>query len=166
MFAETIILVEGPTEFFTLPIYLKRVGYSLAEHGTEIINCRGKAAIPLYWRLFKAYGYNCYVIFDCDKDAKGTQKTFNKIFTNVNWKTEDDICEINDDYAYFGRDFETYLGEVIDNYFAMEQELSDKYQITSKPGKAKAIAQHIEEIPNFIKEIANKLEVMEMIGQN
>ena len=166
MFAETIILVEGTTEFFTLPIYLKRVGYSLAEHGTEIINCRGKAAIPLYWRLFKAYGYNCYVIFDCDKDAKGTQKTFNKIFTNVNWKTEDDICEINDDYAYFGRDFETYLGEVIDNYFAMELELSDKYQITSKPGKAKAIAQHIEEIPNFIKEIANKLEVLEMIGQN
>lgn len=37
MFAETIILVEGATEYFALPVYLKRSGYSLAEHGTEIV---------------------------------------------------------------------------------------------------------------------------------
>ena len=42
MFAETIVLVEGATEFFALPVYLKRIGFSLAEHGVEIVNCRGK----------------------------------------------------------------------------------------------------------------------------
>ena len=33
MFAETIVLVEGATEFFALPVYLKRIGFSLYEHG-------------------------------------------------------------------------------------------------------------------------------------
>ena len=42
MFAETIILVEGATEYFAIPEFLKRCGFSLAEHGMEIVNCRGK----------------------------------------------------------------------------------------------------------------------------
>jgi hypothetical protein len=84
MFAETIILVEGETEYLSLPIYLKRIGYSLSEHGTEIVNCHGKESIPLFWRLFKAYGYNCYAIFDCDKDESGTADTFKGIFDEEN----------------------------------------------------------------------------------
>ena len=79
MFAETIVLVEGATEFFALPIYLKRIGFSLAEHGIEIINCRGKDSIPLFWRLFKAYGYNCYFVFDGDSKSHENSKIFDKI---------------------------------------------------------------------------------------
>jgi putative ATP-dependent endonuclease of OLD family len=48
----------------------------------------------------------------------------------------------------------------------MEQTISEKYHISSKPGKAKAIAQHIEEIPHFIKDIADKLLIIELLGQN
>jgi len=166
VFAETIILVEGATEYFTLPIYLKRIGYSLAEHGTEIINCRGKEAIPLYWRLFRAYKYNCYAIFDCDRDAPKTGKIFNNIFYEEDWKTEDKNCVVENDYAYFGKDFESYLRNIIPNYDALEKEISEKYSISSKPGKAKAIAQHIEEVPQFIHEISEKLEIIEMLGQS
>lgn len=166
MFAETIILVEGATEYFALPIYLKRNGYSLAEHGTEIVNCRGKDAIPLYWRLFKAYGYNCYAIFDCDRNASKTSDVFNGIFCEEEWDTETENCIVRADYAYFGKDFESYLRIAIDDYTSMEQTISEKYHISSKPGKAKAIAQHIEEIPHFIKDIADKLLIMELLGQN
>ncbi|WP_016993003.1 ATP-dependent nuclease, partial [Lysinibacillus boronitolerans] len=166
MFAETIILVEGATEYFTLLIYLKRIGYSLAEHGTEIVNCRGKDAIPLYWRLFKAYGYNCYAIFDCDKNDSKTRSVFNGIFSEEAWDTETGNCIVRNDYAYFGKDFESYLRTSIVDYTSMEQTVSEKYHISSKPGKAKAIAQHIEEIPQFIKDIADKLLIIELLGQN
>lgn len=162
MFAETIILVEGATEYFTLPIYLKRIGYSLAEHGTEIVNCRGKDAIPLYWRLFKAYGYNCYAIFDCDKNDSKTRSVFNGIFSEEAWDTETGNCIVRNDYAYFGKDFESYIRTSIVDYTSMEQTVSEKYHISSKPGKAKAIAQHIEEIPQFIKDIADKLLIIEL----
>lgn len=87
MFAETIVLVEGATEFFALPVYLKRIGFSLSEHGVEIVNCRGKESIPLFWRLFNAYGYNCYFIFDGDGKATENTRIFKGIINTDIWET-------------------------------------------------------------------------------
>ena len=156
MFAETIILVEGATEYFSIPIYLKNAGFSLAEQGIEIINCRGKDSIPLYWRLFNAYGYRCFAIFDCDCNSDKTKNVFSGIFDNE-WQTESSVCEVTDNYAYFGKDFEAYLRNAVDGYEEMEKEVSETYQITSKPGKAKAVAQHLEPVPEFIKDIIKHL---------
>lgn len=157
MFAETIILVEGATEYFSIPIYLKNAGFSLAEHGIEIINCRGKESIPLYWRLFNAYGYRCFAIFDCDRNSDKTKNVFSGIFDNE-WQTESSVCEVAGEYAYFGKDFETYLRNIVDGYEELEKEVSETYQITSKPGKAKAVAQHLEIVPEFIENIIKHLK--------
>ena len=75
-------------------------------------------------------------------------------------------CIVRADYAYFGKNFESYLRTAIDVYTSMEQTISEKYHIPSKPGKAKAIAQHIQEIPHFNKDIADKLLFIELLGQN
>ena len=152
MFAETIILVEGATEYFSIPIYLKNAGFSLAEHGIEIIDCRGKDSIPLYWRLFNAYGYRCFAIFDCDRNSDKTKDVFSGIFDNE-WQTASSVCEVANEYAYFGKDLETYLRSVVNGYEELEKEVSETYQITSKPGKAKAVAQHLEIVPEFIEDI-------------
>lgn len=165
MFAETIVLVEGATEFFALPVYLKRIGFSLAEHGIEIVNCRGKDAIPLFWRLFKAYGYNCYFIFDGDAKTDANAKTFSGIITTDFWETAAEKYVMTDSFAYFGVDFEKYFRAVMTEYSSMELQVSEMYHITSKPGKAKAIAQHCEEIPTFITELKKNLEIIEILGQ-
>lgn len=162
MFAETIVLVEGATEFFALPIYLKRIGFSLAEHGIEIINCRGKDSIPLFWRLFKAYGYNCYFVFDGDSKSHENSKIFDKIITVDSWETDADKYVMTNEYAYFGADFEKYFRTVMAEYSLKEQEAVEVYHVTSKPGKAKAVAQHCEEIPEFITELKNRLEMIEI----
>ena len=107
MFAETIVLVEGATEFFALPIYLKRIGFSLAENGIEIINCRGKDSIPLFWRLFTAFGYKCFFIFDGDKKTIENTRTFFGIITATEWETDPTQYVLTNQYAYFGADFET-----------------------------------------------------------
>ena len=91
---------------------------------------------------------------------------FNGIFCEEEWDTETENCIVRADYAYFGKDFESYLRTAIEDYTSMEQTISEKYHISSKPGKAKAIAQHIEEIPHFIKDIADKLLIIELLGQN
>lgn len=165
MFAETIVLVEGATEFFALPVYLKRIGFSLAEHGIEIVNCRGKEAIPLFWRLFKAYGYNCYFIFDGDAKTDSNIKTFNGIITTDAWETAADKYVMTDYYAYFGVNFEKYFRAEMTEYSSMEQQIAETYHITSKPGKAKAIAQHCQEIPSFITDLKMNLQILEMLGQ-
>ena len=80
---------------------------------------------------------------------------FNGIFCEEEWDTEAENCIVRADYAYFGKDFESYLRTAIEDYTSMEQTISEKYHISSKPGKAKAIAQHIEEIPCLKRKIVN-----------
>lgn len=161
MFAETILLVEGATEYFALPVYLKRIGFSLAEHGIEIIDCRGKNSIPLFWRLFTAYGFNCYFIFDGDAETKYNDKNFNGIISTDFWETEVDKYVMTNSYAYFGVDFEQYFRSTIEEYSSIESYITQTYHILSKPGKAKAVAQHCKEIPNFIIELKTSLEKLE-----
>lgn len=158
MFASTIVLVEGATEFFVIPEYLKRLGYSLAEHGVEIINCQGKESIPLFWRLFSAYGFNCYFIFDGDKKGENNAKIFRGIISDEDWVCEEEECRIANCYAYFGKDFETYLRCVIADYTTLEKDASEKYHVTSKPGKAKAVALHCQSVPSFFSQIIKCLE--------
>lgn len=160
MFAETIVLVEGATEFFALPIYLKRIGFSLAENGIEIINCRGKDSIPLFWRLFTAFGYKCFFIFDGDKKTIENTRTFFGIITATEWETDPTQYVLTNQYAYFGADFEKYFQSTINEYDLLSKDLSEKYHITSKPGKAKAIAQHCKKIPDFIKKLGETLRIV------
>ena len=165
VFAETILLVEGATEYYALPVFLKRCGFSLAEHGIEIVNCMGKSSIPLFWRLFKAYGYNCYAIFDCDAKPKATAETFAGLIEDRTWLVDDSTFEITNSFAYFGKDFETYFRASLEEYSDIEKEITEDYKITSKPGKAVAIAQKLSAVPEFINELEQQLSFIEQFGQ-
>lgn len=166
MFAEIIILVEGSTEYYALPEYLKNYNYSLAEHGVEIVNCQGKDSIPLFWRLFKAYGYSCYAIFDCDKNTDETSRVFDGLISRTEWIEKDDEYCVEKDYAYFGKDFESYFRSAIADYCEVESRFSQEFNITTKPGKAKAVAQHVTGKVEFIEELIEKLSIIELFGQS
>lgn len=47
MFAETIVLVEVATEFFALPVYLRRIGFSLASTALKLSIAEAK--IPYHY---------------------------------------------------------------------------------------------------------------------
>ena len=162
MLAEIILLVEGETEYFSIPLHLKNAGFFLPEHGVEIVNCRGKNLIPLFWRLFTAYGYKCYFVFDCDEsNGKGENKIFDGIISVGDWKTSPNDFVVSENYAYFGKDFEHYFKAAITGYEDLKNQIRVEYGITSKPGIAKAIAQHTKEISPFIAELKNALIALE-----
>lgn len=156
-FAEKILLVEGATEYFSLPIYFKKAEYNLAKEGIEIVNCRGKSAILLYYRLFTAYGYPCYCLFDADEKNEKANEEFGRLFGISDWyrKADDFICESK--YAYFGKDFESYLRETEKDYSSFESTIRNEYGITSKPDIAKAVAHHYDFIPEFISKLVKSL---------
>lgn len=164
MFAESIVLVEGATEFFALPEYLKKEKFSLAEHGIEIVNCRGKETIPLFWRLLKAYKYNCYAIFDCDKKADETARVFKGLIERDQWQTDESACYVEDDYAFFGKDFESYFRSALPEYDEIERQVTDEYHISTKPGKAKAVARHSSSTTEFITMLIEKLTIIELFN--
>lgn len=163
MFAEIIVLVEGATEFFALPVYLKRVGFSLAEHGWKSLIA--VARIPLHCFGDYSKHMDIVVILNGDSKIDANTTTFNGIIATNQWETAVDKYVMTDQYAYFGDDFEKYFRAVMTEYSAKEQEVTEKYHLTSKPGKAKAVVQHCEEIPDFIIRLKNALEQIEMFGQ-
>ena len=57
-----------------------------------------------------------------------------------------------------GKDFESYFRSAVPKYSEKEKDFVENYHIISKQGKAKAIAQNIDDIPDFIKELKDKLE--------
>lgn len=144
VFAEKILLVEGESEFFALPVYFKKIDFSLPQHGIEILNCRGKEAMPLFWRLFSAYGYQCYMLFDGDgeKATSLNSRLFAGIIDSEKWETGPDKIIIRDKYAYFGKDFESYCQKNVSQYAEIAQTTKNIYHINTKPGIAYAVARH------------------------
>ena len=154
----TVLLVEGATEYCALPEFFRRISFSLPGHGVEIINCEGKSSISLYARLFRAYGYHVYCLFDGDEKGPENSAMFRGICHEEEWVTQGDACVIRDTYAYFGKDYETYFRSVIPDWENLERHLADLYRIPTKPGIARGIAIHCKSVPDFFPRLAEKLE--------
>lgn len=67
-FAKQVILVEGQTESYCLPIYARALGHEFDTLGLAVIDCGGKNQIDRLYRIFNELGIACYVVFDYDKN--------------------------------------------------------------------------------------------------
>ena len=114
--------------------------------------------------MFKAYGFGCYCIFDGDGQIKQNDKLFSGIIDNEDWTVDADKYVVKYGYAYFGKDFESYFRAAMPEYAEKEKEAIEQYGIASKPGKAKAVAQHCDMVPKFITQLKRMLETVEMLG--
>ena len=155
LFAQIIILVEGDTESFSLPIYFERAGFNLESNGIEIIKCQGKNNILKYYRFFTAYGYRCFCLFDADEGTSGNKKNdeFISLF-NIDSINVDDSCfSYGTSYGYFGKDFESYMRKNVNNYNDLEVKAREFLQTQSKPIIARYIAKNNDITPKFINDI-------------
>ena len=75
-FADRIILVEGATESYALPIYFSRLGYDLDENNTVILRAESKSLLQLLCSIFSSCQIPCYCIFDGDKPKADVLKRF------------------------------------------------------------------------------------------
>ena len=69
-FAKRIILVEGDTEEYALPIYAEALDISLDMLGVSIVQCGGKGPMDRLYRIFNELGIPCYMLFDYDKNSQ------------------------------------------------------------------------------------------------
>lgn len=67
-FAKKIILVEGATEQYALPIYARGVNMLLDAMNISIVDCGGKGQMDRLFRVFNELGIPCYMLFDYDKN--------------------------------------------------------------------------------------------------
>lgn len=66
-FASRIILVEGLTEEYSLPIYADALpNCAFDPQGISVVECGGKLAMPRLFRIFNELHIPCYLLFDYD----------------------------------------------------------------------------------------------------
>lgn len=67
-FASKIVLVEGPTEEYSLPIYSDALpGCAFDPQGISVVECGGKGAMDRLFRIFNEFRIPCFILFDYDK---------------------------------------------------------------------------------------------------
>lgn len=166
-FATKVLLVEGATEYYALPQIMRSLGHSLVQSGVEIVMANGKNSIPLYWRIFKAFGIQCACLFDGDgkgKDKKSSKNANNQlqallgIDVNGLLATLGEDAYITENVAFFKVDFETFMRTEVSSYAQHEEECR-KLGIESKPGLARAVCGMLskEELPAFFEGLWKKV---------
>lgn len=66
-FASKIILVEGLTEEYSLPIYADYIeGCSLDQQNISVVECGGKGSMDRLFRIFNELHIPCFILFDYD----------------------------------------------------------------------------------------------------
>lgn len=162
-FAKKIVLVEGQTEKWMLPIYAKKEKLDFEKNNIEIVNASGKNNFEKFYILFKEFGYLIYIIFDGDK-AKQKGETTNKKLTKLFSEREESwpTTKIGDKYSVFEDDIETELRKVITNFDDLKSKAREIYGLKSD-GNKEIIARYIAnntETPIFIKEIIKKIQLI------
>ena len=183
-FANIILLVEGQTEQYALPIYL---GQScLYKNGIQIVPCYSKTAIQNYWRLFTAYGYKCFILYDYDTDEDKKTNEELKAYFNPPIKTGEHY-EISRTAAYFQNNWEEYFkSDLGSEYKTIKDDLKRDYEIplnednkdkdknkkkelNAKALQAKAIALCSQRVGHcdipFINDLKDKLEELDGMSQ-
>jgi putative ATP-dependent endonuclease of the OLD family len=67
-FASRVILVEGLTEEYSLPVYAEAIpDCAFDPKGISIVECNGKGTMDRLFRIFNELHIPCYMLFDYDK---------------------------------------------------------------------------------------------------
>ena len=155
-FARKILLVEGPTELFSLPNYFANSSYDLIKEGVEIVSCSGKDQIARNYRLFTAYEIECFCLFDGDNNDpnKDLISTFEIEVGRMDNNPGSFNRDFSKKYGYFGVSYEEYLRENISDYEEEEKLLSSEDKVI----RAKIISENRKDFePRFIEDIAAAL---------
>jgi predicted ATP-dependent endonuclease of OLD family len=190
-FAKRIILVEGGTEMYALPIYFDAIGFNIDREEVAIIAAESVDALGNLYIIFNELGIPCYVIFDADKPvedfdvanlSKEKRKELKKkCERNAKWLKlfgaselipEDEFgfpeTTVHDRVTVFQNNFEVQVHHSLPNYATIKAEASKWYK-DIKPLLARHLALHVVEempdaIPSIFRDMRDKIRGLQWPG--
>lgn len=173
-FANKVILVEGPTEQYALPVYAKSMNHNLERENIGIVDCGGKGQIDRLYRVFNELGIPCYIIFDYDKnnDKPNIINKSIELLSLVEESTEaPENVLISDRITCFPESLEKHIYEDIDEIEDLSKEARKFLGLKSDSGKplvARFIARRLTEsdeptIPDVISNILDNAVQVEWV---
>jgi predicted ATP-dependent endonuclease of OLD family len=152
-FAKKIILTEGETEKYSLPIYFAHKGFDLDNERIAIISAGSVDNILYLYVIFNEFHIPCYIIFDGDKPSEEfsslegekrkdvkNKSNRNKELLSFAGETIDEslgfvfpATVVKDKYAVWEINFETTFHKSLDNYEGIKKKAKELYGTDSKP---------------------------------
>lgn len=181
-FAKKVVIVEGETEEYALPIYADALGYNFDSNGISVISVGGKNELDRLFRIFNEFAIPSYIIFDGDKgkDTDGNSKDQTKRLLEMFNEPANDYpaTNVKDRYAVFEVDFETTLKEEQTLYTRFETDAKRELGLKDDEGKgmrARLVAKKLinkgqaendkaKYIPATIKKIVEKIKSLSWYG--
>lgn len=186
-FANKIVIIEGDTEKYALPIYFTHKGFDVDNERIAIISAGSVDNISYLYVVFNEFHIPCYIIFDGDKPSEAE---FFKIDEKEKSKEADDLRKsiknksrrnkellafvgekanekaehlfpptaVNERYAVWEKDFEQTFHKPIDIYSELKSQATDLYGTASKPLTGRYIASElVEKYPGKICSLVPEL---------
>lgn len=167
-FASKIILVEGLTEEYSLPIYADAIpNCTFDPHGISVVECGGKGAMDRLFRIFNELHIPCYILFDYDSgnpDWKIINKSKELLALAGENLDEPQALFVADGVACFPKKWENYLKNEIPEVDALVADAKKELGLSDDSGKpliARYIARKLTSrnpaiIPPSLKTIIEK----------
>lgn len=179
-FGDSVIMVEGPSEQYALPIYADALGYNFDKNNVSVVHCHGKGQMDRLLRVFNGFEIPTYLWFDVDKsssDQAMKDKTLEllELLGDKVEKIEDVQTQVKDNYAVLEFNFEVTLEAEIEDYESLAQQAEKELGPLGKPLKHRFIANKLKQridkgespnevLPKTIIEIVNKIKGLSYSG--
>jgi putative ATP-dependent endonuclease of the OLD family len=144
-FAKKVILVEGQTESYCLPIYGEAMKTEFNANGIAVIECGGKNQIDRLYQVFNELGIPTYVLFDYDKsNKKDAVKASRELLIFLEYSQDAPMKPIVTEYfACFVEKWESDLQSEIPNHASLHEEATRVLGDCGKPLLARFVATKI-----------------------
>jgi predicted ATP-dependent endonuclease of OLD family len=154
-FASKVVLVEGNTEEYCLPVYADSItGYSFDPQNISVVECGGKSSMDRLYRIFNELHIPCYVLFDYDAGNPDTTIVDkSKELLNICGEpaTEPSATFISDRVTCFKHTWETDLRLEIQNYNTITSQAQTELGNVGKPLIALFVARQLtKSTPSFV----------------
>jgi hypothetical protein len=138
-FASKIILVEGLTEEYSLPVYADALpGCALDPKGISVVECGGKGQMDRLYRVFNELHIPCFLLFDYDKgntDKNVIAKSKELLELLGVPSDEPSNLLVDDSVACFPSKWETHLQSEIPGFAELTAEARAHLGLSGDTGK-------------------------------
>jgi len=149
-FADKVVIVEGPSEQYALPIYADAYGYNLDRNNISVVHSDGKGQMDRLLRVFNGFKIPTYLWFDGDKDKEDkdvkekTLELLNLLGDPVE-KIEDVKTKVSDKYAVLEYNLEETLKDELEDYENLVKEAGETLgPAVGKPLRHRFIANRLK----------------------
>lgn len=156
-FAAKVILVEGQTEQYAIPVFAEAHGVNLDALNISVVYCGGKGPMDRLYRIFNELRIPCFMVFDYDMNSNDTDSLAKSRQLLELGGCREEVTNkplITERLACFPTSWEDQMRREIDNYDELVREARKELGIkpdTGKPLVARCVAQKLSKhTPPFV----------------